>query len=896
MPRPAGWGLPGARGNEPARIGASARARVRARAGVAFAAATIVGVGAACRGKDAPTETPLVKTVVVTLDFAQITVGATARATAYLLDAGGKVLPEREVLWTNLTPTIITVSTFGDIIGLQPGTGLVRASSGSVGTTVSIVVKNQLASTIRLARDTATLTLPNGAVQAIPVVTDEFGQPLVNPNIVWTSSRPLVASVNVAGLVTGVASGSAIITGSIDDLTASLSVTVRPAATAAAPTITSFTPPVLRPGGAFTITGTNFGATPGANQALINGMPVTVQAASTTQLSIVLPTLGFGCEPAYTGFLQIRANGEVGGGAVPLQIGVRRALAAGQSVIVTDAAEVRCNELVPAAGRWVVSIYNATRAAVVPSQQAGVQFSIRGLTSPPTLAQQRVPASIGTPLALVIPHAALTQARPRQSFETARAVVHADMLERNLAALRASPHRVPAASSRLDGAPRTQVTTAGTITTIRLPNLDAPDFCVSHIPIGARTVFVGAHSVILEDTIGTLNARATLKGQMDDYFARLGNEFETVMWPILTASFGNPLAMDALLGGPGKVVMVFSPRVNAMQRGEVVGFVTNCDLFPVKEKPSSNVGAFFYANTPTSTAAGYANAETRDQWLRVMRATVIHEVKHVTAFAERTARGFALEDASWEEGMARIAEELYARTIYAIPARSDATWSQSIACDIRYRAGTPGCADRPILMLRHFDGMYAYMSSPENFSPLGRTFVGEVAFYAGAWSFLRWANDHFAQGESPFFRSFTASNLTGAANVEARTGRPWEESLGEWSLAMYLDDVAGYSPQSPRLKLLSWNLADIWAGMCADLGPCVDPTNPIQVYGRPSPFIPKARTFGNFLIGVGPMVGGGFTLLDLGGPSAPSQVIELKSLLGSADPPATLRLAITRVR
>ena len=832
----------------------------------------------------------------VTVDFAQITVGARARANAVLLDASGKVVTDREAVWTSLTPSIVAVSSHGEITGLQAGTGQVRASSGSAGTNITIIVKNPLAATIRLARDTATLAFPNGAVQAIPAVTDDFGKPISNPNVVWTSSQPLVATVNVAGLVIAVASGSAIITGSIDNLAASLSVTVRPAPNSAAPTITSFNPTVLRPGGAYTITGTNFGSTPGANQVLVDGMTATVQIASTTQLSIVLPTQGFTCEPARTGFLQISVNGVAGGGAAPLQIGARRALTAGQTVIVTDASEVRCNELVPAAGRWVVSIYNATRAAVSPSLPAGVQFAIRGLTTPAGLAPQRAPAPVGAPLHMVVPTSALMQTPPRQTLEHARTAVHADLLDRNLEALRDSPRRAPSAASRFASAPNPQVATPGTITTIRLPNLDAADFCVSNIPIGARTVFVGAHSVILEDTTGTFNTRATLKGRMDDYFTRLGNEFEAVMWPILTASFGNPLKMDALLGGPGKVVMVFSPRVNAMQRGNVVGFVVNCDLFPVSQKPSSNVGAYFYALVPTSTAAEYANSETRDQWLRLLRATVIHEVKHVTAFAERTARGFALEDASWEEGTARIAEEMYARTIYATASRANATWSQSIACDIKYLTATPGCADRPILMLRHFDGLYAYMSSPEIYSPLGRTFSGEVAFYAGAWSFLRWANDHFAQNESQFFRDFTSSNLIGAANVEARTGRAWEESLGEWSLAMYLDDVASYTPQSARMKFPSWNLADMWAGMCGDLGPCLDPMNPVQVYGRPVPFIPRARTFGNFLLGVGTMAGGGFTILNLTGPGATSQVIELKSLLGTADPPPTLRLAITRVR
>lgn len=885
---PAGWGLPGAR------VDTLAVLR-RVRAPAIFVVAAVCA--AACADAGAPTNTGPVKSITVSVDFSQISVGAKAVATAVLLDASGQQVTDREAAWASLTPSILSVSSTGAITGLQAGAGQVRASSGSVSTTVTIIVKNLLAASIRLARDTATITFPSGAVQTIAAVTDDFGKPIVNPNIVWTSSQPLVAAVNVAGLVTAMASGSTIITGSIDNLVATMSVTVRPAPNPAAPAITSFTPATLRPGGAYTISGTNFAPAPGGNQVLVDGMPVSVQTATTTQLSVVLPTLGFTCEPARTAFLQISVNGIVGGGAAPLQVGARRALAIGQTSIVTGASEVRCNEFVPAEGRWVVSIYSAARAAVSPSFPAGVQFAIRGLITPAGLAHSRSPTP---PLEMVVPQQSLLRVPADQRPSTrdeSRDASHASILARNIAIGSSAPGR--RAVLRAPGAaasPHHDITTSGTITNIKLPNLDATDYCVSNIPLGVRTVFVGAHAVIVEDTIGTFNNRATLKGQMDDYFTRLGNEFESVMWPILSSTFGNPLAMDAKLGGPGKVVMVFSPRVNIMQRGNVVGFVANCDLFPTSQKPSSNLGAFFYALTPTSAAAGYANSETRDQWLRLMRSTVIHEVKHITAFAERTSRGFPLEDASWEEGSARIAEEMYSRAIYGTQGRANTTWAQTVACDIKYLTTTPGCTGRPILMLRHFDGLYAYLSSPEIYSPLGQTFSGEVAFYAGAWSMLRWASDQFGAPESQFFRDFTASGVNGAANVELRTGRQWEESLGEWSLALYLDDIPGYAPQNTRIRFPSWNLADMWAGMCADLGPCLDPTNPVQVYGRPVPFIPKARSFGNFLLGVGTMAGGGFTILDLTGVAAPSQVIELKSLIGTADPPASLRLAITRVR
>lgn len=846
---------------------------------------------AGCRGSEAPTATSPVKSVSITLLSTQIMVGNTTRATAVLRDAEGNIISDRLPRWTSLTPAITAIAADGLITGLQAGTGQVRAASGIVVADATVIVRNPLAGRFTLARDTATLAFPSGTVQAIAVVTDEVGQPITNPNITWTSSNPLVAAVNVVGLVTAVASGSAIISGSIDGLAATLTVTVRPVPSAFAPTISTVSPPILRPGGAYTLTGLRFGVSPGANQVRIEGMAATVQSASSTQLTIVLPTVGFTCEPSRDAFLQVSAGPFAGGTTAPLEVGTKRTMAVGQSVVVTAGPEVRCNELVPANGRWVVSIYNATRATVSPAQPAGVQFAIRGLT----IAAGALPNAprVEPPLEM-LRTAGGGQMAGRVESNGVQAATHEQILDRNIAASVGAAwlSRAPSRTVR----PAHLITTLGKITTVKLPNLDASDFCVSNIPIGARTAFVGAHSLILEDTTSSFDGRQTLKGQMDDYFTRLGREFESLMWPMLNATVGNPLAMDAQLGGPGKVVMVFSPRVNAMQRGGVVGFVSSCDLFSVAQRPSSNTGAFFYAMVPTSTASGYTNSETRDQWLRLLRATVIHEVRHVTSFAERAARGLAFEDASWEEGGARIAEEMYARAIYGTQRRANVTYAQSLACDIRYLERSLACADRPLMMLRHFDGLYAYLASPEIYSPLGRTFSGEVAFYAGAWSMLRWASDHAGVTEAQFFRDFTISTVTGSANMEARTGRAWEESLGEWSLAMYLDDLAGFSPQSERVKLASWNLANLWAGMCADMGPCENPANPVQIYGRSSPFFPKARSFGNFLLGVGTMAGGGFTILDLSGTGAASQVIELKSLIGSADPPATLRLAIARVR
>ena len=66
--------------------------------------------------------------------------------------------------------------------------------------------------------------LGTGQVQAVP--RDASGNALADRSVVWSSSDPLVASVNGTGLVTGLVLGSATITATVEGVTGSVPVTV----------------------------------------------------------------------------------------------------------------------------------------------------------------------------------------------------------------------------------------------------------------------------------------------------------------------------------------------------------------------------------------------------------------------------------------------------------------------------------------------------------------------------------------------------------------------------------------------------------------------------------------------------------------------------------------------
>jgi hypothetical protein len=882
----------------------------------------LVLAAVACSGGEKPVAVSPVKTVSVTVASPAITVGGQTQASATLLDASGSAVTDRLPTWTSQSPTVASVSTSGLVTGLAAGAATIRASSGAAAGDVQVTVGNPVAASIVFNRDTATVTIPNGAVQILATVKDSAGDVLQNPTLFWQSASPLIATVSATGLVTGVAVGTTTIRASTDGKTATVTVIVNATPSATAATIASIAPSnVLRPGASYVVTGSNFAASAANNIVLIDGVAATVTAASTTQLSITLPTAGFNCDPTHSVFLQINANGQIGGGPATLQVANARTLAVGQSVVVTAQSEVRCNELALTGGKYLLSIYNASRSTVTSNATAAASLIVRGAIATTAVGSSNTIAPPISPVAMRAPAFASSLPRigspafdiaERMRISREQDIAHARLLEfstnllrregptlkAKLAAARALNRSrgalAPGARSDAVGA---QVATIGAISSVKIPNLDAGNVCVNNIPINVRTVYVGQHAIIVEDTISVFAGKTTLQGQVNAYYTQLGQEFDTVMWPLLTANFGNPLAMDALLSNTGKIVMVFSPRINQQQGGGVLGFVVSCDFQPTAQALSSNLGEFFYAVVPTSTAPAYSNLETRDSWLRVMRATVIHEVKHITMFGERINRNLPFEESSWEEGMARVAEELYARTFYGTAQKGNVTYQQSLFCDIRYTsASLPQCLNRPLLMLRHFDNLYGYANNSEVLTPLGRPFPGDPTFYGTAWSVERWANDQFGTSESQFFKDLTTASVTGPQNIEARTGHPWEESMGEWSLAMYLGRRAGFtSVNNPRIVFPGYNLTDMYAGMCADLGPCTTTSNPQQLYPSAIPYSPRLAVFGNFSTTISSLVGGGVSYFEISGTQTAKQLIEIRAFTGG-DPASTVRVAIVRLQ
>jgi uncharacterized protein YjdB len=200
-----------------------------------------------------------VASVAVSPATAELQVGGTTQLTATPRDAAGNPLTGRTVTWSSSAPGIATVSANGTVTGVAPGTATITATSeGRTGTSTVTVVAPPPApvASVTVTPPTAQVQV-GGTVQLAATPRDAAGNPLTGRTVTWTSSAPLVASVDANGRVTALLPGTATITATSEGRsgTSTVTVTALPPAPVAS---VSVTPPTaeVQTGGTVQLTAT----------------------------------------------------------------------------------------------------------------------------------------------------------------------------------------------------------------------------------------------------------------------------------------------------------------------------------------------------------------------------------------------------------------------------------------------------------------------------------------------------------------------------------------------------------------------------------------------------------------------------------------------------------------
>ena len=848
---------------------------------------------ASCGGGGDGIAPPTVGSISITpASSASIAAGGTLQLSVTVLDTNGQPMAGQSVTFSTSAPSIATVSTQGQVSGVGPvGGATITASVGSVRASVAVtVVAAASASLTRTSADPG--TIPPGAAAGDSVrfvVKDAFGNPRPQETVTFTVSAgggqasPTTAQTDALGraattFTTGTTEGTNTLNATVGGVTpTSFSVTTGLGSVA----VSSIAPSPMTPGVTVTITGAGFNPAASGDAVTIDGQAATVTSASATQLTITVPTT-LPCTPNHQANVQVTANGASAIGQQTLRMGALRVMMAGTAVVLTNSADINCTELSPASGHYAVNVLNASTAptALTPFRFAGATSIPPGTTLAArafTLRQSfRAPDFS-------------RQIMSRDIVQTDRSAMHSLMLESNRLILTRMKSRFQRTSQKSAGpSPRSLRAAANVVAgDTRLFRIFTPSTavgasasCNDFTEITARAVYIGTKGIIYEDVA------APLAGQMDDTFAQLGQEFDTSMYPSDT-NFGDPLITDPDTDNDQHLNMVFTPVIPST----LAGFVISCDFFPRNptDNQSSNFGENFYARVPTVAGAGFG-ADTPEAFLRTMRATIVHEVKHIAAFGARLENPNATSfEESWlEEGMAMVAEEVWARDrVYAGAAwKGNMIYHATLFCDVRPGATCPGA---PFVMFDHFARLYSFLNQPGATSLFGRVADGDFTFYGISWSFIRYNVDRYATSEATYLRGITSATVTGITNISQQSGADPTQILGNWSLALYLDENTAMAGNAD-VNFPSWDLRDIFAGMNRDFP---QSNNFPRIY----PLLPQAVPVGDFTVdNVSGVHGGGFFPYDLTGLTATTRTIGLSAGTSGGPAPALLRLVVARIQ
>ena len=862
---------------------------------------TLAACGGGGDGSSGPKATPVAS---VTLSQSSLTlaVGEATTLTATARDGAGNALTGRTVAWSSGNTQIAQVTPQGIVTGVAAGSTTITATIEGKTTQAQVVVNPAVAS---IAVSAPATQLDVGAtLQLSATALDSKGTAVAGVPITWVSANDAIATVSTAGVVTGRAPGTVLISASSGNTVGSVTLNVRFPGGGSL-TIASVAPSTLAPGTVTTITGTGFSTEPAQNVVTIAGVAATVTAATPTQLTVVVPNGGLPCRSSGAATVSVSSPFGAASREHQLDAATPRTLAVGQSIYLDGNTQMDCTEL-SSGGRYLVSVVNSAPAS---TSSAGFQLRTVAPTATLAAAPATSPSVVSaTPLATgptLRAAARLTSAREagddwRAAQRRAESRVRA--LDRQLIRQLGSPRRAwmqarsaarvaPSAGALASTALAGVKLTVGAKDTLKVVDITRGT-CSSFTRVGARVVYVGPRAVVLEAD------DSPLAGTMDQDYIEIAQEFEQKMFPILTANFGNPLAYDHALDANDRIVMFFTKTVNNAGAG-LLGYVFSCDFFPstVNGASGSNQAEIFYARVPTTQTSSYTNTNERAVWKWRMRATLIHEVKHIVSYAELFETPIEGEyEESWlEEGTAQIAEELYGRTFWNTPWKGNATYAQTMHCDITPNpARFPECAALPGSPWPHAIGDHFFFLNDYALDHENKTFLSSGSeashIYGSAWAFVRWAIDQYATSEPEFLKALVTSYVTrGVQNVEARTGRDFGELAAYFALAMASDDRLPFTPPAgAKYTFPSWNLASIWEGVVADIGRAP--------YDNPQPFAVRQGSFAAYNSGSISVAGASAAVFDLSGAAARA-LLELRSSSGAPlDRGTPLRVAILRVQ
>jgi uncharacterized protein YjdB len=178
---------------------------------VRTALALLAVAGVACSHATAVTT---VSVIDVSPATANVVVRQQVTLRATLKDAAGHALAGPHLFWSSEDSAVAVVSSSGVVTAVAPGRVRVAASAEGVTGTAVVTVLGVSVVTVVIVPDTLTITRGNtGQLRA--TAYDAGGNAVTGLAVAWGSGNQSVATVDAAGTVSGVATGTAGVTAAI---------------------------------------------------------------------------------------------------------------------------------------------------------------------------------------------------------------------------------------------------------------------------------------------------------------------------------------------------------------------------------------------------------------------------------------------------------------------------------------------------------------------------------------------------------------------------------------------------------------------------------------------------------------------------------------------------------
>ncbi len=181
-----------------------------------------------CSDATAPSVATTVVPTVGSLTFGAL--GEVAVLSAVVRDQNGATMPAAAVTWSSSADSVATVDAEGLVTAVGNGMATLTAVSGTASGDVAVAVL-QVATSVTVVPDSVVLKDPGDTAQLMIAAVDALGAPIAAPSVAWSSGDAAVATVDGAGLVTAVGTGTVAITASVDGELALGSARVEPEVT-----------------------------------------------------------------------------------------------------------------------------------------------------------------------------------------------------------------------------------------------------------------------------------------------------------------------------------------------------------------------------------------------------------------------------------------------------------------------------------------------------------------------------------------------------------------------------------------------------------------------------------------------------------------------------------------